>query len=209
VLIAVINYGLGNIRSVAKALELVGADVKVTNSAKDIANAKAVVFPGVGAFSSGMENLKKLDILSALIESINKGVPFLGLCLGLQLLFSESHEHGLHKGFDIIKGKVKKFNTDVKIPHMGWNQVRQVTVPQGHKSQSVDLFKGIPDNSYFYFVHSYYVEPEDKNVIAATTDYGAEFSSVVCKDNVIGLQFHPEKSSDLGLKILRNFVNIC
>ncbi len=205
--IAVIDYGLGNLRSVAKALETAGAEVDVTNNPKNIANAKAIVFPGVGAFHKGMQNLEKSDILPALIKSIKEGVPFLGLCLGLQLLFTESEEHGIHQGFDLIKGSVKRFKPKLKVPHMGWNEVKLKMKNEKLKiDEKLKIFEGIPDNSYFYFVHSYYVEPEDKDIIIATTDYGIEFASAINKDNVWGLQFHPEKSGEIGLKILENFV---
>jgi len=200
--IAVIDYGLGNLRSVAKALEVSGAKIVVTNNPAKISKAKAIVFPGVGAFKKGMDNLNELKILPVLLKSIEAGVPFLGLCLGLQLLFSESEEYGTHKGFGIIKGKVKKFDNRLKVPHMGWNQVGKIE----NTKQKADLFKGIPDSSFFYFVHSYYVEPEDKNIIVGTTDYGIKFASAINKDNIWGLQFHPEKSSTIGLKVLENFV---
>lgn len=196
-MIAVIDYGLGNLRSVAKALEVVGAKTKVTNNPDVITQAKAIVFPGVGAFHRGMENLNRLGILPAIFDAIKNNKPFLGICLGLQLLFTESEEHGIHKGFDIIKGRVKRFTGNMKIPHMGWNQV---------KLQRSGLFKDIPDNSYFYFVHSYYVEPEDKDVVIGTTEYGIDFTSAINKGNIWGVQFHPEKSTELGLKILENFV---
>lgn len=203
--IAVIDYGLGNLRSVAKALEAVGAQVKVTAGAKDIDSAAAIVLPGVGAFKSAMENLERLDILPALLKVVKQGRPFLGICLGLQVLFSESEEHGRHKGLGLLEGKVKKFPAGVKIPHMGWNSV-EVT---SHKSQvtsiNAQLFRDVPQGSYFYFVHSYYVQPQDKTLIAATTVYGREFTSAIHKDNIWGLQFHPEKSAELGLKILENF----
>ena len=199
-LITVIDYGLGNLRSVVKALESVGAKVKVTSNSLDITKAKAIVLPGVGAFHRGIENLDKLEILPALCSAIREeNKPFLGICLGLQLLFMESEEHGAHKGLNIIEGRVKRFSAAMKIPHMGWNQIKL-------KNKRSKIFDGIPDNSYFYFVHSYYVEPKDKNIVTTTTDYGIEFVSSIQKDNVYGLQFHPEKSSALGLKILENFV---
>jgi len=209
-MIAVIDYGMGNLRSVSKALEAVGAAVNVTSRPEEIETAGAIVLPGVGAFSRAMKNLEKLGVLPAILKGIQEGKPYLGICLGLQLLFTESEEHGKHKGFDVIKGKVKKFERGLKIPHMGWNEVRvKSTVPAlpagRHGPRSTDIFKGIPNNSYFYFVHTYCGEPEDKSVIAATTEYGREFASAVNKDNVWGVQFHPEKSSNLGLKILENF----
>ena len=199
--IAVIDCGLGNLRSVSKALEDAGAQTKVTGNPKDIVSAEAVVLPGVGAFYRGMENLEKSGLAPAILQSIQKDKPFLGICLGLQLLFSESEEHGISKGLDVIKGKVKKFPSSVKIPHMGWNDVKLKI-----KNEKLKIFKNIPNNSYFYFDHSYYVEPEDKNIVIATTEYGKGFASAVNKGNVWGVQFHPEKSSDLGLKILKNFV---
>ena len=202
-MIVVIDYGMGNLRSVSKALESVGAQTKVTNSPADIKSAEAIVLPGVGAFCRGMENLTKEKLLPAISEAIENNKPFLGICLGLQLLFTESEEHGISKGLNIIKGNVRKFDSSVKIPHMGWNQLKY----QKAKDRE-QLFKDIPDNSYFYFDHSYYVEPEDKNIIIATTDYGKDFVSAVNKDNIWGVQFHPEKSSDLGLKILKNFVEL-
>ena len=198
-MIVVVDYGMGNLRSVSKALESVGAKTKVTSKPEDIISASAIVVPGVGAFRRGMDNLRKYGLSSVIIESINKNKPFLGICLGLQLLFTESEEHGICKGLNIIEGNVRKFSTQVKIPHMGWNQI---------KVKTTTLFDGIPDNSYFYFDHSYYVEPKDKNTVIATTEYGENFASAVNKDNVWGVQFHPEKSSTLGLKILKNFAEL-
>ncbi len=214
-MIAVIDYDLGNLRSVSKALESVGAEVEITNNRRKIAQARGLVLPGVGAFHRGMENLERLDILPSIFKAIKEGKPFLGICLGLQLLFSESEEHGLHHGLDIVKGRVKRFTTtDIhkcggKVPHMGWNKIKfkteNETLPAGSQELSMKIFDGIPDESYFYFVHTYYVEPEDKETIVATTEYGKDFVSVVNKDNVIGVQFHPEKSAKLGLKFLENF----
>jgi len=195
-MIAVIDYGMGNLRSVSKALESLGAKVIVTSDAKEIAKADGIVLPGVGAFQQAMNNLTKANILPTLLKSIEEGKPFLGICLGLQLLFTESEEHGLNKGLGILKGRVKSFGSDLKVPHMGWNQV---------KVKKSGLFKDIPDSSYFYFVHTYYVEPEDKGIVAGTTEYGVEFTSAVNKENIWGVQFHPEKSSALGLKFLENF----
>ena len=213
-MIAIIDYRMGNLRSVSKALESVGAETKVTGNPEEIRSADAIVLPGVGAFYRGMENLKERKLLSVITEAVRANKPFLGICLGLQLLFTESEEHGICKGLDIIKGKVKKFSTSmnpalagkggVKIPHMGWNQIRRQRTED--REQKTDILKDIPDNSYFYFVHSYYVEPEDRNTIIAVTDYGRDFASAVNKDKIWGVQFHPEKSSDLGLEILKNFV---
>lgn len=203
-MIAVIDYDSGNLRSMSKALEEVGAKVKVTNAPKTIARARAIVFPGVGAFYHGMKVLKNKRLLSPIIEAIKEGKPFLGVCLGLQLLFTESEEHGRHYGLGVIKGRVKRFPPTVKIPHLGWNQVQ--IAPSSKLCRVGDkIFNAIPDQAYFYFVHSYYVEPEDKDIIKATTSYGLEFTSVIAKDNIWGIQFHPEKSSQGGLKILENF----
>ncbi len=222
-MIAIINYGMGNLRSVSKALETVGAETKVTSSPEDILSADAIVLPGVGAFYRGMENLKEKNLLPAIHKVVEDNKPFLGICLGLQLLFSESEEHGICKGLDVIKGNVKKFSPgaptlhrgEIKIPHMGWNGIKFKMHPDAKSGcsdypseQKMNIFEGIPDESYFYFVHSYYVEPEDKNIIIATTEYGRDFVSAVNKNNVWGVQFHPEKSSDLGLKILKNFVEL-
>ncbi|MCM8765797.1 MAG: imidazole glycerol phosphate synthase subunit HisH [Candidatus Omnitrophica bacterium] len=202
-MIVIVNYRMGNLRSVAKAFEVMGAEVLVSDKIRDLRQARAIVLPGVGAFGQGMKHLRELGIIPVLKEEINKGKPFLGICLGLQLLFTYSEEHGIHRGLNIIAGKVKSFPKRLKVPHMGWNQVKI----QNSKFKIRNLiFAGIPDNSYFYFLHSYYVVPEDKRIILATTDYGVKFASLIQKDNIFGVQFHPEKSQELGLKILKNFL---
>lgn len=199
--IVVIDYGLGNLRSVTKALEKVGASVELTSDPERVVAAKGAVLPGVGAFSAGMENLRVLGLLPAVRRRIEEGRPLLGICLGLQLLFTVSEEHGVHEGLDIIKGKVVRFGGGLKIPHMGWNAIKPVRqAPASH------LFGGIPDDTFFYFVHSYYVMPEDESVTAARCEYGTEFTCAIARDNLFAVQFHPEKSSDLGLKVLENFV---
>lgn len=202
-MLVVIDYKMGNLRSVAKALEKAGAKVKISHNAKDIQRADAIVLPGVGAFGQGMKHLKELDLTSTLIDEINSGKPFLGICLGMQLLFTYSEEHGKHRGLNILEGTVERFPTKLKIPHMGWNQV---IFTLQKEAENTGIFDRIPDKSYFYFVHSYYVVPKNKNIITATTDYDIQFTSAIQKDNIFGVQFHPEKSQTLGLKILKNFV---
>ena len=202
-MIAIIDYGMGNLRSVSKALEKVGGKVEITADSERIRKAEAIVLPGVGAFSRAMSNLKELNLLPVLSEVIQLKKYFLGICLGFQLLFTESEE-GNCKGLNIIKGKVKRFNSPgLKVPHMGWNTIKFRIQDSGFK-----ILNGIPNNSYFYFVHSYYGEPEDKKVIAATTFYGLEFPSAICKENVFAVQFHPEKSQKIGLQLLKNFVKL-
>ena len=191
---------MGNLKSVSKALEAVGAKVKVTDRPEDITAAAAVVLPGVGAFQRAMDNLTERDIIPALQKAIAAGKPFLGICLGLQILFTESEEYGVSRGLDIIPGKVKRFTTGMKIPHMGWNSIKL----KMQKAKG-EIFAAIPDESYFYFVHSYYVKPKDESVIAATTEYNGGFTAAVNKDNIWGVQFHPEKSAAWGLKLLGNF----
>ena len=210
-MIAVIDYGLGNLRSVSKALETVGAEVEVTSDSRLIEEARGVVLPGVGAFSVGMDNLRKLDLISVLSGAISAGKPFLGICLGLQLLFTRSEEHGISEGMNIISGDVKKFSSASKIPHMGWNtiNIKSTRAPERQAlEEKIKLFEGIPDNSYFYFVHSYYVEPEDEETVIAATSYGTDFVSAINKDNIWGIQFHPEKSTEMGLRVLGNFVKL-
>ncbi len=200
-MIAVVDYGMGNLRSVSKALEKVGATVEVTDEADKIKEAAAVVLPGVGAFEEAMQGLRCRGLLWPVVQSIQEGKPFLGICLGLQLLFTESEEGGRHKGLGILEGKVKRFPQRVKIPHIGWNSIKKCA-PAGGLST---ILKQMPDESYFYFDHSYYVEPEDESIVATTTEYGVRFASSVAKGNIFACQFHPEKSQKLGLELLRNF----
>ena len=196
-MIAIVDYGMGNLKSVEKGFKKVGIDAIVTSNPKAIDDAEAVVLPGVGAFRDCIRNLSDLSLTGAVVTSINKGKPFLGICLGLQVLFSESEEFGTCKGLDIFRGKVVRFQEGLKVPHMGWNNVKIITRPP--------ILSDIEDNTFFYFVHSFYVVPEDKGIIATTTDYGTTFTSMVWKDNVFATQFHPEKSQDLGLKVLAGF----
>jgi glutamine amidotransferase len=198
-MITVVDYGMGNLRSVAKALEKVGLDVKVSSNPSDIKNAKGIVVPGVGAFGDAIHNLERFGLLEEVIKSIKEGKPYLGICLGLQILFEYGYEFGEHQGLGILKGKVIRFENkdDFKVPHMGWNQV---WIKQGN-----GLFSGIKEGEYFYFVHSFYAVPYEKEDIASTTDYSVEFCSAVEKNNVWAVQFHPEKSQKAGLKLLENF----
>lgn len=208
-MIAVIDYGMGNLRSVEKALLSVGARVRVTSSPDDVRRADKLVLPGVGAFKDAMDGLRKKKLIEPVVEGVREGKPYLGLCLGLQLLFDESEEFGRHKGLGILKGKVKRFRGRMKIPHMGWNQIYKQKQKAGVAGTSVEkMLKGIPDKSYFYFVHSYYVVPSDKNVVAAKTPYGVSFASVVAKNNIFACQFHPEKSQKTGLALLKNFAGL-
>lgn len=200
---------MGNLRSVQKAFEAVGAKAAVTRKPAEILSASSVVLPGVGAFKDCMDNLKRLDLIDVVHKSIQSGKPFLGICLGLQLLFQQSEEFGQVPGLEILAGDVVGFTggtpepsngSSLKIPHMGWNTVRiKKTNP---------LFQSIPDESYFYFVHSYYVVPKRRDDVATTTQYGIEFVSSVHHENLYAFQFHPEKSQKLGLTILKNFFRL-
>jgi len=200
-MIAIIDYGMGNLRSVQKGFERMGREAVVTRDPRAILDAGKVVLPGVGAFPDCMRNLEEYGLIDAVQKSIASGKPFLGICLGLQLLFTESEEFGLSKGLDIIKGRVIRFKgaefKDLKIPHMGWNSASIRRRPPA--------MADVPDNNYFYFVHSFHVVPEDKGVIATTTNYGIDFISSIWKDNIFAVQFHPEKSQALGLSILKRF----
>jgi glutamine amidotransferase len=208
-MIAIIDYGMGNLRSVQKGFERMGREAVVTSDAKTILSAGKVVLPGVGAFPDCMRNLEQYGLIDAVHKTISSGKPFLGICLGLQLLFTESDEFGISKGLDIIKGRVIRFkgpafNTGFssgfetfKVPHMGWNSISI--------KRRAPALQDVPDNSYVYFVHSYHVVPENKDIIATTTPYGVEFISSIWKDNIFATQFHPEKSQALGLAILKRF----
>ena len=199
-MIAIVDYDMGNLRSVQKGFEKIGASATITRDIGVIEAASALVLPGVGAFGVCMEKLESYDLIDPIKEFIASGKPFLGICLGLQLLFEESVEFGSKQGLGILKGKVLRFPaSDLKVPHMGWNSVEV--------QKDSRLMEGIKDGSYFYFVHSYYVEPLD-SVTLGTTGYGLTFSSAVEVDNVFATQFHPEKSQSAGLKILENFADL-
>ncbi len=199
-MVTVVYYGAGNIRSVVKALEESGTSVKVSENPCDIEQADKIVLPGVGAFGKAVEALAKKHLINPLREFISQGKPFLGICLGLHLLFSKSDENPDASGLSILKGKAERFSGRLKVPHLGWNQVEQTV--------DSPLWKGIPDRMYFYFAHSYAVKPEEKNIIAGITDYSGPFISAIGKERLFGVQFHPEKSSKWGLKLLNNFVQL-
>jgi glutamine amidotransferase len=206
-LIAVVDYGMGNLRSVQKALENVGCKVLVTSSPQQILDARSLVLPGVGAFKDCIHNLEKLNLIEPILKSIKDGKPFLGICLGLQILFTESEEFGKSLGLNLVKGAVVRFSggynadrTRLKVPHMGWNAISI--------KRNLPLFSGIEDSSFFYFVHSYCVVPDDKDTVVTTTRYGIEFASCIQKENIFACQFHPEKSQQVGLQVLKNFGKI-
>jgi glutamine amidotransferase len=199
-MIAIINYGAGNLGSVANAIRKLGYQPNVTDRPEDVLNSAAVILPGVGAAGDAMENLGAIGMTGVIRQVIHEKRPLFAVCVGLQLLFSSTEEGGLHKCLDVIPGTVKKLSQGLKVPHMGWNQVKQqVRHP---------LFNGIPDEANFYFVHSYYVDPEDISVVAGTTDYGVSMCSIAIKDNLVATQFHPEKSGNWGLRMYSNFLEM-
>ena len=203
IMIAIIDYGAGNIQSVYKALRFIGADCKVTSDKDEILNADGAILPGVGSFGDAMDTMTKRGIKDTIIEYTKSGKPFLGICLGLQLLFPESEETPGVKGLDIFKGTITKIpnqNRTLKIPHMGWNNISI--------KQKNGIFKDIEGEPYVYFVHSFYLKAQDKDIVAATTQYGVEIDAAVQKGNIIATQFHPEKSGEVGLKMLKNFVEM-
>ena len=199
--VAIIDYGMGNLRSVQKGFAQVGVPATVTRDVAVIRAAAGVVLPGVGAFGACMDNLRTYGLVDVVRRVIEDGTPFLGICLGLQLLFEESEEFGPVAGLGVLRGRCVRFrapaDSDIRIPHMGWNQIRRRQVPAA--------LAGVEDGSYVYFVHSYYVEPRDPGLIATVTDYAGEFVSAIARDNLFACQFHPEKSQRIGLRILENF----
>lgn len=201
-MIAIINYGMGNLRSVQKALQHLGAEAHITSNPADLAAAEAVILPGVGAFGAAMQRLNESGLTHAIQRSIEAGKPFLGICLGLQLLFVSSSESPGVQGLSILKGRVAGFaetpNFPMRIPHIGWSRLR-LTQPQ------YPLWQGVPEGAYVYFVHSYYADSADPAIITAHCEYGVRFPCAVAQGNLHAVQFHPEKSSAVGLQILRNF----
>ena len=198
-MIAIIDYGAGNIRSIEKALEYVGAQVQVTSDPAVVANAHAIVLPGVGSGGAAMARMTERGLDEAIRQATQQGKPFLGICLGMQLL-ADHHAEGEVDGLSLFPGEVRRIPHGPKIPHMGWNQVK----PQQHTALAI--FDNIPQDAYFYFAHSYYVEPQDRQGVAAVTDYGSPYCSVIVGEHVWGTQFHPEKSGAAGLQLLRNFM---
>jgi glutamine amidotransferase len=200
-MIVIVDYMMGNLRSVHKACLLTRPDCIVSSDRKKIEAAEKLILPGVGAFADAINELRKIKIFDTLKKKITSGAPFLGVCLGMQLLFSSSEEAPGVKGLGCLKGEVKLFSRKLKVPHIGWNELE-------FKEKRCPLFKGVKDKSFVYFCHSYYCVPKEKSAIAAETSYGQDYTSVVWKDNIFGVQFHPEKSQSTGLQILKNFLKL-
>lgn len=192
---------MGNLRSVQKALELFGEKPMITSDKNIIQKADKVVLPGVGAYKDAIDKLKQLKLDGVIKSAILESKPFLGICLGLQLLFDYSEEDGFNEGLGIFKGSVKRIPADVKVPHIGWNSIKKI-------NKNSNYLHNVDDENRFYFVHSYYVQPDDKSLICTTTDYGIDFTSSIEKENMFACQFHPEKSGNVGLKIIENFVKM-
>lgn len=201
-MIAIIDYDAGNIKSVEKAFIALGQEVLVTRNQEEILNADGVILPGVGAFGDAMKKLEDYDLIETIHQVVGKGTPFLGICLGLQLMFESSEESPGVKGLNLLKGKIVRIpdGEGLKIPHIGWNNLSYPNMGR--------LYKDIPEDSFVYFVHSYYLQAQEPEIVRATTEYGVTIHASVEKDNIFACQFHPEKSSDVGLQILKNFVEL-
>lgn len=198
--VAIIDYGVGNLRSVEKAFSAVGVDAVITGDRERLLSAERLVLPGVGAFGTCMSEFERHGLKELVIDRVEHGTPLLGICVGMQMLFEESAEFGKTKGLGLLKGQVNRFDDgNLVVPHVGWNQVG--------KTSTSPLLNDVSENSFFYFVHSYYCEPADKDAIVGETEYGVTFASVVAKKNIYGVQFHPEKSQNAGLQLLKNFAN--
>lgn len=198
--IAIIDYGVGNLRSVEKAFTSQGIEAVVTSDEKVLRLADKLVLPGVGAFKACMDGLKALGFDELVLDAARAGKPIIGLCVGLQMMFDEGHEFGIHKGLGLMPGRVVRFPEKLRVPHIGWNQVE---FKHQHK-----VFDGLPSQTFFYFVHSFYVEASDPSCVLGETDYGMSYASICGRDNIVGVQFHPEKSQTAGLKLLRNFAEM-
>ena len=195
--VVILDYGVGNLRSVQKAFAATGCDAIITADETELRRAERLVLPGVGAFGACMKALSERGFDRLVLEKAREGTPLLGVCVGMQLLFDESVEFGATSGLGLLRGRVRRFENDLVVPHVGWNRIYQ-------KQQHV-LFDGIDDGSFCYFVHSFYCEPVEHKVVAGETEYGARYASVVAEKNICGVQFHPEKSQDVGLRMLKNF----
>lgn len=196
-MIGIVDYGRGNLRSVEKALQKLGYSARILEKPEELDQVKGIILPGVGAFADAMAALEEQGWIQPLLQYAQSGRPFLGICLGMQVLFEVGEEHGVHKGLSLLPGRVVKFPMGRKVPHMGWNTLTQ--------EKPCFLLEGIPDEAYFYFVHSYYALTEDEEILVGRSDYGVRFPALVGRDNIWGAQFHPEKSSPWGLKLLENF----
>ncbi len=198
--VAIIDYGVGNLRSVEKAFAATDCEAIVSGEEKDLRAAEKLVLPGVGAFGACMSALRERGFDQLVRERVAAGTPLLGVCVGMQLLFEESDEFGATAGLGLLPGRVRRFSDELVVPHIGWNRIDQI--------RQIPLFNGVTNRSFFYFVHSYYCEPADLSVVAGETEYGLSYASVIAKDNICGVQFHPEKSQDAGLRLLRNFARV-
>jgi len=200
-MITIIDYGMGNLRSAQKAFEFIGFEAEVTDRKSDIEKASKIVLPGVGAFADAMEKLNTSGISKIIKDKVTDGIPFLGICLGMQLVFDVSYENGEFEGLGLIEGEIVKFNLpkEYKVPHIGWNKL---------KVNNNILFKDISGDIYTYFVHSYYAKPKNRNEVIATSNYGIDFTAAICKSNLYATQYHPEKSGSSGLKMLENFAKL-
>ncbi|RPF57063.1 imidazole glycerol phosphate synthase subunit HisH [Aquisalibacillus elongatus] len=199
-MIAIIDYGAGNLRNVKHALNLLELESFITNQPDDLSRANGMILPGVGAFGHAMDRLREKGFDQKIVEEVANGKPLLGICLGMQLLFDKSYEHGEHEGLGIIPGEIVRFNTDLKVPHMGWNQLETENHYKNHP-----MVRGIQDGDYVYFVHSFFAKANNEQDVLFKTDYGQRFTSAVLRDHVVGMQFHPEKSSKVGMQLLKNF----
>lgn len=201
-MIAIVDYQMGNLRSVQKALERVGHAAAITSDPRTLAQADKIILPGVGAFADAVAELRRRELVEPIRDAIAAGKPFLGICLGLQMLFDVGYEDGVHEGLGILQGEVRRFEVppEYKVPHMGWNGVKLLRRPP--------IFAGVEDESYFYFVHSYYVVPQDNSVVAGVASYPEPFCAMAWRDNLFATQFHPEKSQQAGLKVLKNFAEL-
>ena len=195
--VVIIDYGVGNLRSVEKAFAATGCEAIVSAEESELRRAERLVLPGVGAFGACMKALTEHGFDRLVVEKSREGTPLLGVCVGMQLLFDESDEFGATKGLGLLRGRVRRFENNLVVPHVGWNRI--------HQKQQHALFDGIADGSFCYFVHSFFCEPSDENVVAGETEYGSRYASVVARENICGVQFHPEKSQDVGLRMLKNF----